>query len=396
MTPHIADKPFADTLLARLRIDPQAGIVGNVMGNLNDTVGTMHRRQQERLSSMRMMRAISEHQRDRELRQQTAPAWREVPQQVQQGFNDIWPTAQKVAVAFPGIDLFHHREHDLWHAQCDPFEQPDIDIPVSVDLEPPPGDGWIHIKRATWLKPVGDAWGKLHRSLGGPNPLLQTLLGGAVGAGLGYGGGWLLKHLLPDAYFDKDKSNLGAAGAVLGGTLGAAPGLIWGAKQYSPDADNAKTTFQDRGAGWLSSYPFSKKAEMGDAGSLLFARTIPVDAFNSVVWNDVGAPVNPYGTHNPFGNNEQPLQTPLPVAAAVTGTLYGAAAAAGGRHSVSPWDVAVTAAQGGAAGLFGGLVLGKTLGVLAGLQPAAQQQLQQMGLWGGMLTGAVTKAFSGP
>jgi hypothetical protein len=45
-----------------------------------------------------------------------------------------------------------------------------------------------------------------------------------LGAGLGYGAGSLLGHLLPAGYGDRLKRT----GLILGGGLGAAPGLLWG------------------------------------------------------------------------------------------------------------------------------------------------------------------------
>lgn len=57
-----------------------------------------------------------------------------------------------------------------------------------------------------------------------PSPLAAMLTSGLVGAGLGYGGGKLLGALAPRGY----GGNLGRTGMLLGGALGAAPGLAWG------------------------------------------------------------------------------------------------------------------------------------------------------------------------
>jgi hypothetical protein len=125
-----------------------------------------------------------------------------------------------------------------------------------------------------------------------------------------------------------------------------------------------------------------------DAG--LYLPTIPVDAFNQVVWSDVRP--NPFGTRGAFGDNSQPLATPPNVAALVSGILEGTSATTGRGH-VSPLEVALTAGGMAGRGWLGGLVLGKTLGVLAGMPPERQQQLQQAGLWGGMISGAVQSLF---
>lgn len=130
-----------------------------------------------------------------------------------------------------------------------------------------------------------------------------------------------------------------------------------------------------------------------DAGAA-FLPSIPVDSFNRAVWNDVTVGSSSFGSKDRFGTNNQPMKTPAPVAAAVSGIVSGASAAKGNVKHVSAWDIARTAAISGAKGWLGGLVLGKTLGALAGISPESQKKLQQIGVWGGILTGAAQKAFS--
>jgi hypothetical protein len=134
---------------------------------------------------------------------------------------------------------------------------------------------------------------------------------------------------------------------------------------------------------------FHKAAQ--DTGAL-FLRSIPVDGFGQVVWNNVGAPPSAYGSKSPWGDNSQPLTTPPYAAAAVTGLLAGTAQAAG-SDLVSPWQVATAAALGAGKGWATGLAAGKILGALAGLRPAAQQQLQQTGTWAGLITGVANALF---
>ncbi len=198
------------------------------------------------------------------------------------------------------------------------------------------------------------------------------------------------------------------------------PGLAWGGMQYLGNPEKANSTLQDRGAGWFSPWPFVSPPEfskenpqpaVGPTESIaqiapamnklasglrpedLVVPSIPVDAFNEIVWNDVTRPRNPFGSKSPWGDNSQSLGTPPPVAAATSGLLMGAAAARGGAETVSPMDIALAAAVGGGKGLVAGLVLGKTLSVLAGLAPETQSMLQRTGLWGGALTSAVQRAF---
>ncbi len=124
----------------------------------------------------------------------------------------------------------------------------------------------------------------------------------------------------------------------------------------------------------------------------LFTPSIPVDAFNNAVWSDVVGPRNPYGTRSAYGDNSQDLGTPYDVAAVASGVVAGAGAARDTSH-VSPWDVATTAGIAAGKGYLGGLLLGKVVGVLAGASPETQQRMKDVGMWGGLLTGAVGAVF---
>jgi hypothetical protein len=128
----------------------------------------------------------------------------------------------------------------------------------------------------------------------------------------------------------------------------------------------------------------------GIPDSGFYAPSIPVDIFNEVVWNNYA---NPLGTKDPYGDNEQPLRIPAPIAAATTGLLAGTSAMTG-QPVVSPYQVAMTSAAMGTAGYAAGSVAGRMLGALAGLSPESQKVLQQTGMWGGLLTGAISPLFN--
>lgn len=57
-----------------------------------------------------------------------------------------------------------------------------------------------------------------------PSPVAAMLTSGLLGAGLGWGAGKLIGKILPDGYGDR----LSRTGLLLGGALGASPGLVWG------------------------------------------------------------------------------------------------------------------------------------------------------------------------
>ena len=256
----------------------------------------------------------------------------------------------------------------------------------------PAPEGWVSVKRAALLGPVVDAFDAGQRFLGGPNPMASTIVGGLVGGGLGYAGGALAEQLLPEEDFRRGR--LRRTLGVLGAGAGAVPGLAWA----RVNAKNRPEVGPGPLAPWLSGWagPTAKAARDNPenyAGGL-YEPTIPHDAFNAVVWSDALSPPSRFGTKSPWGTDEQHLGTPPPVAAAVSGIVAGAAAATGGE-SVSPWQIGVAAAATAGVGYAAGVAFGRTLGVLAGMTPEAQGRMRSIGLWGGMLTGAVGRLFGG-
>ena len=256
---------------------------------------------------------------------------------------------------------------------------------------------WLPIKTASSgaFRPLFDIMqltpNKFNKVFGGPTPLAGMLAGGLLGSGLGYGAGWLGEKLLGSNVLEPGR--LRRAGLIAGGGLGALPGLYLGAV-------GARLKRED-GAGWGKALGaffepnvlfgkegmaremrealdeivphedpyFRKSAE--DAGSL-FMPTIPVDSFNRTVWRDPN--------------------TPLPIRAATTGLVESASQSRGGSSLVSPFDVG-RIAVGMGSGLVSGMLVGKVLGSLAGLTPQAQNTLKQTGMWAGVLSAVVPKAF---
>lgn len=124
--------------------------------------------------------------------------------------------------------------------------------------------------------------------------------------------------------------------------------------------------------------------------------SVPLDAFGQVIWNDTAnysaARNNPYGTKSVWGDNEQPMGTPPAYAAAAAGLVSGIGAQYGNPSSLSPRHFIKGLATAGV-DLATAHVAGGVLGALGGLQPAAQEQLQNMGLWGGLIRGVVGSVF---
>jgi hypothetical protein len=331
-----------------------------------------------------------------------------------------------------------------WEALPDVPDVPGVALYVEP-IAPPPVEGWVLVKAANgYLAPLARPGFALQHLIGGKHPtgLHAAIVNSLIGGGLGYGTGWLAEKFLPEEYAERGHLpiTLGLAGAG----LGAAPGLWqWTAQRRAkglgafpgmqgtrhplmgPEATGAPGTpgtplpplpkhevsYQDleeemgppvlpglKRASVLDPLeprinPWFRKAaqDFGQTGAL-FMRSIPVDAFNQVIWNDVRNPANAFGTKSPWGTNEQPMYTP-PYAAAATAGLLSGTAAATQSNEVSPFEVATSAAIGAGKGWLTGMAAGKILGALAGLKPEAQEKLQSLGVWGGLITGVANSLF---
>ena len=253
---------------------------------------------------------------------------------------------------------------------------------------------WVPVKAASTqpglLQPAAQALNFLpnpvNRLFGGPSPLAASLTGGLLGAGLGYGAGWLGEQFLPEEHFEKGR--LRKVLAALGAAGGAAPGLVWGASSYgsNPEKPGMRAflhgwPFRDQdlmpkqgsiGASHAALYEaLGEKCAAGLAGGL-GVPPIETDNFNRVVWQD--------------------QQTPPDLRAATTGLIESASVLRGGADLISPIDVG-RIAVGMGSGWLSGMLVGKTLGALAGLRPETQQKLQQAGTWAGVLANVVPIAY---
>jgi hypothetical protein len=279
------------------------------------------------------------------------------------------------------------------------------DVRIEAECSPPDDEPWVRIKcgHSPALRTLAQLTnlipGPTNAPIGGPSPLAATLTGGLLGAGTGYGAGYVGEQVMPDEQFRP--GHLRHTLAALGGLAGAAPGLLWGLESYRhhPSGGGLKSL--------VSSWPFRKQdagrpaheksqsmqsppgleyrpgvdivppgtvngvkiaceaarallgeanthykqalGEDGDYGMMTVDRVpmIPADQFTQTVWQD--------------------QQTPMNVRAATTG-LVDSASTMRGVRIVSPADIA-RIGVGMGAGYLSGLFVGKTLGALAGLRP---------------------------
>lgn len=272
-------------------------------------------------------------------------------------------------------NVWYDGDHKVAYRQT-----PGADGPVDVLPERP----WLLVKRAGGepLAPVAQLAGwKKGLWPTSPNAVTATLGSGLLGAGVGYGAGWLAEQMLPAQYVERGR--LRRVGAGLGAAAGVVP-PIWAAGRgwFDKEAREALQASLDPEElalhPWYERYAESVKRAWDEGvtgtGGTAGMPMIPVDAFNQAIWAD------PY--------------TPPAYQAAASGIVTSARQAAGGSPWISPLDIA-RVGLGMGVGAAEGMVAGKLLGALAGLKPDAQQTLQRVGMWGGLIQTAVPLLFGG-
>ena len=324
-----------------------------------------------------------------------------------------------------------------WEEDTDGWRKPLLavagvkDVRVEGEQSPPEDEPWILIKKghSPTLRALAQLTnflpGPTNAPIGGPSPLAATLAGGILGAGTGYGAGFLGEQALPDEQFRPGR--LRKTMALLGGLAGAAPGALWALEsmQHHPSGGGLKSL--------LSGWPFRRSDLKGPAASndvspapvppeMAFQPGIdvvppgphtglklacaaaqellgePAEFFKTALDNEYGAlnvdqvPLIDADRFNSAVWQDQ--RTPVAMRTATSGLVGGAQALRGGVNWVSPADVA-RIAVGMGSGYASGMLVGKALGALAGLRPEAQQSLQSAGTWAGFISNVVPLAFGG-
>jgi hypothetical protein len=265
----------------------------------------------------------------------------------------------------------------------------------------------------TWLGAPFRAAGSLQ---GGSSPLSNALVGGLLAGGIGYGSGALLENLFPERYVERGK--LRRTMGLMGAGLGAVPGLLqWNANYQNRVGAGESPTWGTFGKGLTAptkSTPINPTAmkqidrinnlgkyeaplwpnnekqsaetsldpllkQASDEFAQMFASSntglniapIPVDNFNRAIWGDV---------------NRGYMSTSPHIAAAASGLVSGVQAQYGGAPLLSPMHFVRGLATAGV-DLATARVAGSVLGALGGLTPEAQNKIQDMGLWGGLIRG---------
>lgn len=294
------------------------------------------------------------------------------------------------------------------------------ELPCRRDTYP---DGLIKIGATPILHRMGEALNFFPGTYPGgiPNhagPVAGMLTSGLVGAGLGYGAGWLGERLLPDRW---RRGRLSKTLAAIGGGAGLGLGSLYGvsnlkrglpfndsslfhaqagaAPEYAPTPAYAGTAADAapppgvpevgpkfaaataRYAEWLREKAAN---ELGDAFGGFAGQQqrgpydVDVDAMGRLLWETGASPQTAGMTMGALAAAQQ-----MPGGDGGQGPGY-----------VTPWQMGQLAAHMGA-GYLSGAVVGGVLGLLTGMPEDTQERLRQAGAITGIVRAVVPTLFGG-
>lgn len=258
-------------------------------------------------------------------------------------------------------------------------------------------DPWVKVAYSPTIRKTLNTLNFLPSSpndkLGG-RPLASTLTTGLLGAGLGYGSGWLYDKMVPDKYREKGRaSRMGAIIGGLGGAgIGAIPGLVnW--HQYR--SFNDPTLWQGQPSdGWLDGQEKPASDEEIAIDHLLEKRA----------YSTMGGPSfdqMPLINTDRLGRVIYESGVGPQTAAQTMGAVYGASRMPDPNARpgvVTPnqtglFGMAMGAAGGGVKGYATGWAVGKGLGLLTGLPAGTQQTFSRTGAAIGVMNTLVPRLF---
>lgn len=244
----------------------------------------------------------------------------------------------------------------------------------------------IAVKRASFADRLGDTWQIANKAFLGPTPLSNAIVSGLALGGIGYGVGTLAEQIFPDRYVGRGslRNPLAIAGLLAGAGIGSANAgeTYRQLKKLNPDHGYWRSWITDNNT-YIPPIHAEKSGSFDDGTfTNLRAPTIPVDAFNRAVWADASKGYDQTGIVE---------HTSPPVAAATTGIMRGLAVQA--RSPIISPATVITGLASAGVGLATANIAGRTLGALAGLSPGAQEKIQDVGLWAGMLHAVIPPLF---
>lgn len=256
-------------------------------------------------------------------------------------------------------------------------------------------DPWVKVAASPSLRKALNALQFLPDSKNdaiGGRPLASTLATGLLGAGLGYGGGWLYDKMVPDKYRKKGRAPL--TGAIIGGLggagLGAVPGLI---NMHEGRGFNDNHLWRGQpGDGWEGSLANSKEASAIS------------DLLEKRAYSTMGGPSleqMPLINTDRLGRVIYESGVGPQTAAQTMGVVYGASRMPDPNARpgiVTPnqtglFGMAMGAAGGGVKGYATGWAVGKGLGILSGLPAGTQKTFSRTGAAIGVMNTLVPRLF---
>jgi len=253
----------------------------------------------------------------------------------------------------------------------------------------------------TKLSDLGGVHTAVGNAMGGPSAFSNALVSSAIGAGGGYLAGSLMSNFLPEEYVrGKELTHWLALAGGLGGAAMHVPEFAgnMGMQRAATGGNsnpisaafvpNAKQPLATNSDAWRAYQPnrqplppapptpFSMQKTGGDTGIAMVP--IHVDAFNNAIWRDTGSR---YGA------------TPPAAAAATSGIITGIQQMYGGTSLLTPTHLMNGLVAAGVDYITARTV-GGTLGAMGILTPKAQNTLQNIGLWGGLIRGIAASVFN--
>ena len=265
------------------------------------------------------------------------------------------------------------------------------------------GDWWVKVAYSPTVRKVLNALQFLPSSskdtVGG-RPVASTIATGLLGAGIGYGGGWLYDKVVPDRYRKKGRASRWGAllGGMAGAGIGATPGFI---NQHEGREFNDPTLWQGQPEdGWEGGLPSSKEAAAIES----FLEKEAYTAYPSGISSTIGGPSfdqMPLIRTDTLGRVIYETGVGPQTAAMTMGAVYGAGQMPDPRstpgvvtpHQTGLLGLAMGAAGGGVKGYVTGYAVGKGLGLLTGLPAGAQQTFARTGATFGVLNTLVPRLF---
>lgn len=272
------------------------------------------------------------------------------------------------------------------HVRREPLEQKEL------------GDWWVKVAYSPTLRTILNALQFLPSSADdeiGGRPIASTIASGLLGAGLGYGSGWLYEKMTPEWLREdkKPRKNFALIGSLLGAGAGAVPGLInW----HEGRSFNDPTLWTGQ--------PYDGLEKGSEELCLPLREKQAVESLLEKNSSTMGGPSfqeMPLIKTDKLGRVIYDTGLGPQTAAQVMGVVHGANQFPDPRsrpgvvtpHQTGLLGLAMGAAGGGLQGYATGQLVGQGLGLLTGMPAGTQKMLSQGGAAAGILSSLAPMLF---